>query len=974
MDRRVITIIALLAAVALLTFAINALLTKSLAARAGASGRSRIARSYGKLPLSFEANQGQTNSQVKFLSRGNGYTLFSAPDQSVLVLDKTVLRMKIDGANPNAAATGVNELPGKTNYVIGNDPAKWRSKVPSFARVRYTDIYDGIDVVYYGNQRELEYDFVVAPGANPRVIALDFQGAEQLSIDSGGDLVIQTGGGEIRQHKPVVYQEIDGVKRPVAGEYRLRANRQVGFEVAAYDVTQALVIDPVLSYSNYLGGNDRDAPISVAVDLQGNPYITGWTTSADFPINGAFDTICGTNFTVQCNSDPVTNKRFADVFITKLDPTGTYFLYSTYVGGHDLDVGTDIAVDDAGCAYVTGFTLSTTTFPITAPLSGGLQGGGGSDDIFVLKMDPTGSFPVYSTLLGGTGAEGTSAIAIDTLGNAYITGTTNSTNFPTTPGAFQPAFQGTYFRAFVTKISPPGIVPNQSGPSLVYSTFLGCGEAVAEDIALGPGGEAYVAGITSCIQTTNSAYQTTIAYGFDGFVTKLNRDGSGLVFSTYLGGNGTEIAGAVAIDAGGNVYVAGATSSTNFPGVSPSSIQSAPGGASDAFVTKLNSTGSSIIYSTLLGGSDGDYADGVGLIVRDGRAYVVSDTSSNDFPGTAASPVQNTFGGSVDLFLTELNSQGSAIVHSTYLGGSGHDTLGVVFPSSQAGMGHNSGVAGHPLAMDNLGNIYVIGQTDSTDLRPFTNGNFLHGPSDGFIVKLSPVVEVSAALTAPPSVTTGYTGSYSITVTNAGPDEAVNVKITDPLPSHVKYVSAQSPYGKCSHSNQTMTCIIPTLVPGGQAVITLQAVFNDLAVVTNTVTVSANGDGNTANNQSSGTTSIVKTCAGDVTSYISVHRSSIPANSLVQHVMIQNVSTKKISGPVSLVLDNGAGFSQMTNRTGTTACVAPLGNPYKDFNVGADLLLSPGETAWLSVEFSEIGFNRNALSYAPRILAGAGSR
>src|SRR5438445_679977 len=545
---------------------------------ATAAREARVSETYGKLPLHFEANRGQTHEDVCFLARGPGYSLFLTPTGTALTLTKqessahkpaahgkpeprgratgTVLRMTFAGANPDPRVTGLEELPGKANYFIGNDPANWRTSVPTYAKVRYADLYPRIDLLYYGNQRQLEYDLVVRPGADPTSIVLDIQGADRLQVDAQGDLVLQTTVGPIRQRKPVIYQELDGVRKDIPGGYVLKGEHQVGFKVAAYDASQALVIDPVLSYSTYLGGSGEDRDPAIAVDAAGNAYVTGHTESRNFPTTtGAFQTGFGGG---------AMSSGQGDAFVTKLNPAGSALVYSTYLGGSGPDDGKGIAVDAAGNAYVTGSTASS-NFPTTIGAFQTIKGGSGN--AFVTKLNPTGSALVYSTYLGGSGASGDygAGIAVDAAGNAYVTGITSSSDFPTTAGAFQTTFGGGLYDIFVTKLEP-------TGSALVYSTYLG-GSALDKGygIAVDTSGNAYVTGLTysTDFPTTPGAIQTTYSEGGlysggDAFVTKLNAAGSALVYSTYLGGRGTDMGRAIALQYP-NVYVTGHTESYDFP-------------------------------------------------------------------------------------------------------------------------------------------------------------------------------------------------------------------------------------------------------------------------------------------------------------------------------------------------------------------------------------------------------------------------
>src|SRR3989442_4986804 len=505
------------------------LLALALASCAPASGtrpptetpqatKPQVLAAYGKLPLSFEANQGQTEPQVKFLSRGRGYTLFLTSTEAVLALREgasarnvvdgspaakrergealrgTVLRMRFVGANPAPAVAGVGELPGKSSYFVGNDTKKWRTNVPAYAKVEYRDVYPGVKLVYYGSQRQLEYDLVVSPGTNPKAITLAFEGVDGVAIDGLGDLVLLADGGEVRLRKPIVYQDHDGQRAVIPTRYVLKGERQVVFDVAAYDITQALIIDPVLGYSTYLGGSGQDEGLAIAVDAAGNAYVTGQTFSTtNFPTTpGAFQTIPG------------------GAFVTKLNAAGSALLYSTYLGTGFAD-GLAIAVDVHESAYVTGFTNSS-DLP-TTPGAFQRTFGGGPENAFVTKLTTLASgleSLVYSTYLGAAGRG--NGIAVDANGNAYVTGTTASGNFPTTPGAFQTTLGGSV-DAFVTKLNTLA-----SGlESLVYSTYLGGRDGdFGLGIAVDAAGNAYLTGLTFSdnFPTTRGAVPTVFDGGF----------------------------------------------------------------------------------------------------------------------------------------------------------------------------------------------------------------------------------------------------------------------------------------------------------------------------------------------------------------------------------------------------------------------------------------------------------------------------
>ena len=619
--------------------------TRALVAktRANPGDQPRLAASYGKLPLSFELNAGQTDARVRYLSRGPGYAIFltgteavlslagngrpvtsapardpkpssapfvtvaglldrrqgpkpaSAPDRLRHMAGPAAFRLSLTGANPAATVTGLEELPGQTHYLIGSDPAQWRTNVPSYAKVRYQDVYPGIDLLYYGNPQQLEYDFLVAPGANPGAISFNLatlasSSAGELKllpqIDPNGDLVIRAGEAEMRLHKPVVYQGGENSPRHfVESRYLLRGDDQVTFAIASYDPGKLLVIDPVLTYSSYLGGSGEDIGSAIAVDSTGSAYVTGWTSSLDFPTANALQASYGGNA--------------FDAFVTKLTPDGSAFVYATYLGGSDgSDRATAIAVDAFGSASVTGHTFST-DFPTASPLQGSHGGGFNLQDAFVTKLSSDGSALVYSTYLGGSGEDIASAIALDSSGSAYVTGQTSSADFPTA-NPLQGLF-GT--NAFVTKLTP-------DGSALVYSTYLGGSlpwglftprSDAGRGIAVDSSGSAYVTGVTTSIDfpTVNPLQGSHISccvgsngVRSDAFVTKLNPGGSALVYSTYLGGFDSDAGNGIAVDSSGGAYIIGSTLSTDFP--TANALQGSIGDepCEHAFVTKLAPDGS----------------------------------------------------------------------------------------------------------------------------------------------------------------------------------------------------------------------------------------------------------------------------------------------------------------------------------------------------------------------------------------------
>lgn len=672
-----------------------------------------------RVPMRFEENRGQSDPRVRFVSRGANYSLFLTPEETVLVLrnaggvrpasSAATLRMEFVGADKNVEVAGQERLTGSSNYFVGRDPQRWRKNVPGFARVSYRRLYPGIDAAFYGNHHALEYDFIVAPGADPRRLSLRFAGAEGVSLTSAGDLLLHTPAGDVLQQKPVSYQIVAGQRREVLSHFEVRPDGTIGFAVGAYDARQTLIIDPVLLFSTFLGGSAADIAWAVAVDAAGNSYVTGYTDSSDFPTAGPVQPVSAGG---------------RDIFVTKLNPTGSGIVYSTYIGGMGTEEGRGIAVDTAGNVYVGGYTDGS-DFPVTP---GAFQTGfGGVDDCVVFKLNAAGDTLLYSTYLGGNNEDPFGGIAIDGSGNAYIGGSTRSLNFPTTPGSYQPALTG--FRdIFVTKLNP-------TGSALVYSTYVGGGNfddllAITVDAS----DQVHFAGRTffnfSVVPypTTPGAFQSSYDGIRDAVVTTLNASGSALLFSTLLGGTAFDEAQSIAVDAAGNTYVGGWTFSADFP-TTPGAFQAALAGDNDGFVAKINPTGTGLVYSTLLGGSFVGGTEVVRGLALDSssNAWVVGNTQSTDFP--AAGAIQAANAGSSDAFIAKLNSSGSALAFSTYLGS-------LLFDEGDA------------VALDALPNpnAYVVGHTSwggSPNPFPTTPGVVqpaLGGGNDGFVAKIGELV------------------------------------------------------------------------------------------------------------------------------------------------------------------------------------------------------------------------------------------
>jgi hypothetical protein len=608
-----------------------------------------VLANYGNLPLHFIANQGQADPQVRFYARRGGSAFFFTREGLVLTLSEAGAEGRTEAAGREASGPGpgpasrrgvavrltpvglapgvkleaVEPLPGRVNYFIGNDPQKWRTEIPTYRAVVYREAYPGIDLKFYGNGRQLEYDIIVRPGADPAKVKFRCQGVRGLEVTPAGDLALKLpGGGELVQKKPLIYQEIGGQRQVRAGRFQVQRARDgygYGFTLAAYDPRHPLIIDPVLIYSTYLGGGLNDYGRGIAVDGAGCAYVTGYTDSPNFPNQNQYQG----------------DQGGIDAFVTKLSAGGNALVYSTYLGGGEGDYGRAIAVDGAGCAYVTGYTYST-NFPTHNPY----QGDQAFTDAFVTKLSAGGNALAYSTYLGGDGNDYGYGIAVDGAGCAYVTGHTSGTGTFPTQNPYQ-GYQG-YRDAFVTKLSA-------GGNALAYSTYLGgsSGNDYGYGIAVDGAGCAYVTGETYSIDfPTQNPYQGDQG-GTDAFVTKLSAGGNALAYSTYLGGSGEDSGHAIAVDRAGCAYVTGETYSSDFPTRNPH--QGDQGGI-DAFVTKLSAGGNALAYSTYLGGGMNDYGWGI-AVDGSGCAYVTGETYSSDFP--TRNPYQGDQEGG-DVFVTKL--------------------------------------------------------------------------------------------------------------------------------------------------------------------------------------------------------------------------------------------------------------------------------------------------------------------------------
>jgi uncharacterized protein (TIGR03437 family) len=679
------------------------------------------------LPLAFEVNRGQADARVKFLARTEGATVFLTRNSAVISLVNGARRATVRMTPTEGRASrveGEQALTTRSHYLIGSDPSRWRRDIPSFGRVRYAEVYPGIDLVFYGNQQQVEFDFVVAPGADPSRIRLDFEGGGQLHVESDGEMVLSTGAGEIRLRRPRIFQEVDGEQRPVSGAYELVGGTRAVFRLAAYNRARSLRIDPVLVYSSFLGGNGAaqggsDRARTVAVDGGGNIYLAGITESSSFPTSqGALQR--------SMSSGPK-----MDGFIAKLDPSGSALLYSTYIGGNANDDVNGIAVDAGGNAYVVGYTNSD-DFPATA---GSMQPRrAGASDAFLIKLNPAGSQLVFATLLGGNADETATAVALGASGTAYVAGSTYSTNLPITSGAYQSTLKGGQ-DSFLAAVS-------NAGDRALFCTYLGgAGNDVATSIAISSSGDPVLAGWSDSTNfpVTAGALRKT-ASGREAFVTRLKSGGASLVFSTLVGGTFDDAASAVAVDAAGDVFLAGYTASRNFMVTAPvavpmptggplSGIQTLQdilqqlragayqGGDYDAFVVKINGDGSSLLFGRYLGGAGKDVANALSLDAS-GTVIIAGQTSSTDLPVSPLAAQSVYGGGSSDGFVAKFSGTDGRRILFTYAGGLDEDAI-------------------LALAADGSSNFVAAGYTLSTNIASgqVYNDTIAPGGYDAFVRK-----------------------------------------------------------------------------------------------------------------------------------------------------------------------------------------------------------------------------------------------
>lgn len=762
----------------------------------------------GKLPLQFEPNAGQTDPTVRFLAHAPGGILFftrsgvtlSLPSGSDRAVGATgngtsnsvVVTQRFAGANRGATIESTAQLPGKVSYIAGNDPSAWHTGLPTYEGIIYKSIYPGIDLKYTGAGGKLKSTYTVQPGADPSVVQWAYEGASP-KVDGAGNLSIISGtsGHDLSEQAPVAWQEIEGSRVTVAVSFHLSSDGRVGFSLGNYDSAYPLVIDPTLTYSSYLGGNYGDKSRGVAFDTQGNMYIAGETNSTSFPLANAYQSaLSGT----------------LDAFVSKLNAAGNTLLYSTYLGGTGREGAQKIGVDSAGNAYVTGWTNSA-DFPTANAFQPAY--GGGQFDGWVAKFSAAGTALLYSTYLGGRYYDQAHSLVVDANGYAYVTGETNSDNFPLV-NPYQSTDVGT--ATFISKFNP-------TGSALVYSTFLGgSGGDYGWDIAIDSTGAAYVTGQTysNNFPVSQGAVQTTRHGTQDSFVSKLNPAGNTLGYSTYLGGASTEWGYGIGVDDQGEAVATGYTISGDFPTYNP--YQPALHGGFDAYVTKLNTTATGFIYSTYLGGANSETGYSVATDAL-GNAYIAGGTGSGDFP--TVNPVQPNYGGaSSDAFVTKFNPTGSALLYSTFLGGNGLDVA-------------------YNIKTDATGNAYVTGESGGNfpvvNAYQPTNG----GGSDAFVSRIyeplptatptetpcagcgTPTYTATATSTNTPTRTPTATSTNTPTPTNTPGTPQANT----PTPTNTRRATYTPAPTFTPPATNTATA---TNTPGGPTPIPCAITFSDV--------------------------------------------------------------------------------------------------------------------------------------------------
>jgi hypothetical protein len=850
------------------------------------------------LPVSFVANQGQTDPAVRFQAHALGGTVFFTPSEVVLTLPRTspgahgpgaasdlaaggaaaaaaphgvavgVVRLRFLDAVGPVDVTGVDRLPGIVNFFRGSDPTRWRTRVPTYAAVVYRDLYPGVDLRYEGVDGQIKGSYLVSPGADPSRIRWSYTGARSARIDDEGNLLLALPASRgqdrdaaeapttmLMEEKPVAWQEVEGGRRPVSVRYRIAKDGSIGFALPdGHDPTHALVLDPTLSYSTYLGGGGLDVGYSVAVDGSGD-YLTGYTISNDFPTDGPIDPGCGTDG----NCDGLS---FYDAFVAKMNPAVpgvAAMVYATYLGGSNDDFGVRIAVDGNGAAYVTG--LARADFPTTPNAFQQAFGGGAptNADAFLAKLSADGSQLLYSTYLGGSGGDGAWGIALDASNVAYLAGQTTSPTFPATPGAVDLTC-GTdgmcdgASDAFMAKIDPAA----SGAASLVYATFLGgSGVDQAFGIARDPVNQVYLTGRTTSTNFPMAGvpFQSSNGGDRDAFLAKFNPAGSALLYSTYFGGGSYEDAYTVALGAGNRAYLIGRTSSVNLP-TSAGAFQPAYGGGdSDAYVAKLEPAAAgpaSLLYASYLGGGGDDQGYGLAVDASD-VAYAAGFARSTDFP-SAGGAFQPANGGYWDGFFGKVDpaaSGAASLVYSTQLGGLSTDAV-------------------FGLARDGSGNVHLVGQTYSTTFPAVSAFQANHaGNGDVFLAVVDNATTaadlriVQAESADPAGPFTNLT--YTLTVTNDGPVAATGVRLAELIVGTDFFMSANASQGNCTGVSYgfpvpevDVGCNLGSLASGASATVNVVVYPTVEGTLTATASVASNvSDPDAGDNMVVETTTVV---------------------------------------------------------------------------------------------------------------------
>jgi centrosomal CEP192-like protein/beta-propeller repeat-containing protein len=911
----------------------------------------KLLSGYGNLPLTFEENLGQTDARVKFLARGSGYTVFLSEDEIATLrlaassddpvgslrgsarsstsarpakYSDAAVQLSLLGANQHARIEGNDLQPGRSNYFIGNDPTRWQRNVPHYARVKYEGVYPGVDLVYYGHQGQLESDYILAPGADPAQIGLQIKGAGAVKLDSQGALVLSTAAGDVVLHKPFAYQETGEGRREVAANFVQHGPYLVGFHVAPYDTRQPLIIDPVVVYSTYLGGSGREAANGIAVDSTGAAYVTGFTTSTNFPtIPGSFQPTAKHTGATQ------------ETFVTKLTTDGTTQVYSTYLGGTGSgagDKGSAIAVNSTGQAFVVG-TTGAADFP-TTPNAYIKIAPNNSGTAFLAQLSIDGSALLYATYLGGNFNEHGLGVALDPAaasGIAYVVGDTASFNFPLV-NPFQLTNKNTASgaTAFLAKID----TTKTGTPSLIYSTYLGgANNDSAQAVAVDATGNAYITGQTGSADfpmtsSPHAPFQPTLTSGAsnNAFIAKIDTTiagSGGLIYSSYLGGSGSASAGGdqgngIALDGNNDAYIGGTTASLNFPTTAGAFQTTNPNAGvfgRTAFVARFDTTKSgtaSLIYSTYLGGKGGLGDAGLGIAVDSlKQAYVSGFTTSSDFPITAGAPEPTRQGSNA--FMAVLNSTGtSPVVFSTFWGGAGRED-------------------GFAIALDTASppNIYLAGDTSSTPSAPYVPvptaafQKTLSGPIDAFVTKFSAASAVGAVTAAP-----GSLGFGSQTVNTKSPAQTVTLTNGATVALTISSISFSGTNG--SDFGETNTCPMSPLTLAAGANCTLSVTFTPTTTAAESATLTIHDvSGSTSTQQT-----VALTGAGTASGTPDFTVSVSPATSTVNAGASANftITVTSITGFNSAVTAACTGAPPASTCTLTPTSVTPAANATATIN------------------------------------------